>query len=367
MNKLLALAGLLAALPASAQNVFVEMGDEGAGSPVVEMESPAYPRGNIRRGQEAWVRLAFVIDADGRAADPIVIDSTGGPEFEQAAREAARNWRFEVPADGMELPRNFVDLRFEMERGRDRATVNFMRRSRRIVEHLFRENTELARQMLDETVALGGWNLYETTMLTLMAGRVAGQEGDPAQQLEFYRRALGVSNRNSLAGDAREDVIRKIFEIEYARGQYGAAIATRSRLPEAAVDGSGKPLPGPADILLAAAGNGSVTAAALIYNPCDCDAGTPLWTYRPLYREFSFAAPDGNVESFEARCERGRLQGTFETDRRWQLPRDWGRCELYVFGDDSAAFELVEHGSETGESERVSSVATADDVMDRGN
>lgn len=110
-----------------------------------------------------------------------------------------------------------------------------------------------------------------------------------------------------------------------------------------------------------------ITARALISNPCDCDGGTPLWTYQPLFREFSFVVPDGNVEAFEARCERGRLEGALDTDRRWRLPPDRGRCELYVFGDDGAGFELVEHGNETGESDRESSVATVDDVLDQRN
>lgn len=56
------------------------------------------------------------------------------------------------------------------------------------------------------------------TGMPALAGRVAAQEGNLAKQLEYYRRALGFSNRNSLAGEARRDIIRKIFEIQYPLG-----------------------------------------------------------------------------------------------------------------------------------------------------
>ncbi len=44
-----------------------------------------------------------------------------------------------------------------------------------------------------------------------------------------------------------------------------------------------------------------MTAGATIYNPRDCDTGTPLWVYMPVHRDFSFAEVNGNVERFEAR------------------------------------------------------------------
>ena len=142
----------------------------------VEQADPEYPGHTVRSGQEGWVRMHFVVAPDGRAIDPIIIDSSGGGGFEEEARKVISEWRFEAPASGAELPNNIVNIRSEYRRGKDAATSNFIRRYRRIVTHLHHEEYDTARKMVDEAYELGGWNLYESAMLWLMMGRVEGAE-----------------------------------------------------------------------------------------------------------------------------------------------------------------------------------------------
>lgn len=51
------------------------------GAVAIQQDLPDYPRGGLLRGQEGWVQLSFVVTADGRAIDPIVINSSGGAGF----------------------------------------------------------------------------------------------------------------------------------------------------------------------------------------------------------------------------------------------------------------------------------------------
>ena len=102
---------------------------------------------------------------------------------------------------------------------------------------------------------------------------------------------------------------------------------------------------------------------ATVYNPCDCDAGTPLWYYKPARRTFSFANLSGNVQSFEARCEHQRVQGPVEAGTKWTLAPEWGSCRVFVFGDDGATFEFVEHP--TGAEDGAPTAVVEDDVLDR--
>ena len=43
------------------------------------------------------------------------------------------------------------------------------------------------------------------------------------------------------------------------------------------------------------------------------------------------------------RCERERLEGPIEAEKTWSLPESAGNCQVFVFGEDGASFEFVEH------------------------
>ena len=334
---------------------------------VIEQDTPRYP-GRVRRGQEGWVRMSYVVTPDGRAIDPIIIDSSGGVGFEHEARRVAPNWRFE-PGD-VELPYNFVDIRTEIQGGRDAATSGFMRRSKRIMMHLFGEEVPEARKAADDALRINGWNLYESTMLWLMLGRVDGAEQNPAGQLEMYRRALAMGNKRAIRSDDEAELLEKIFVLEANFQQYAAALSTRKRL--SGVRGSEEAMKRTAERALALEAsltNDAVTVArATIFNPCDCDDGEPLWHYAPARRTFSFANIGGAVEKFEARCQGQRISGAVETGREWTLDEDWGYCQVFVFGEDGATFDFLEHASAGNDDKSTDSIAIArNHVLDSGN
>ena len=102
-----------------------------------------------------------------------------------------------------------------------------------------------------------------------------------------------------------------------------------------------------------------------------CGTGQPppcrslLSAYTSARRDFSFAEVSGNVERFEARCDNHRLSARVETGTRWSLPAEWGSCRIFVFGDDAATFEFVEHREEPGDDEGGGSAVASSDVLDR--
>lgn len=108
-------------------------------------------------------------------------------------------------------------------------------------------------------------------------------------------------------------------------------------------------------------------ANATIYNPCNCDAGKPLWYYRPARRTFSFANLNGNVERFEARCDSHRISGDVEVDKSWTLAPEWGNCRVFVFGDDRATFDFVEHASDGDKQSDGEDAVARNHVLDRRN
>ena len=353
--------------PAAARKFDIALDNGSVLAVAVEQPAPSFPDGKMRRGQEGWVRLNFVVDPDGKAIDPIIVDSSGGELFERSALEVVSRWRFEPPEKGEECANNTVDVRFEVAGDRDRATRNFLRRYRGIVHDLYYVNLVKARDQVDMANVFGGWNLYETTMLELLNARVEGAEGDYVEELEHYRRALAISNRAALDGEQRREVIERIFELEVETQHYGDALVTLEllRVEADSEEQIAKLQEHVTQLQNSLGAEDPVVAKATIYNPCNCEAGDPLWRYTPARRSFSFAELDGNVERFEARCERNRISADVETGTQWSLPPEWGNCQVFVFGDDAATFEFVEHGEDTGDGEVGPGAVASSDVLDQ--
>jgi protein TonB len=56
---------------------------------------PAYPRDSIDRGEAGTVLLNAHIGPDGRVLSVEILQSSGFPRLDQAAREAVARWRFQ--------------------------------------------------------------------------------------------------------------------------------------------------------------------------------------------------------------------------------------------------------------------------------
>jgi len=351
--------------PAFAEKYEVDVWNSGATAKPVEQAAPGYPGSLEKSGQEGWVRMHFVVTPEGQAIDPIIVDSSGGPAFEGEARSAATSWRFTPPASGTEDAHNLVNIRSEVRSSRDSATKSFRRQHERIVLDLVHEKNDAAREKMDELYTSGGFNTYESTMLWLMMGRVEGVEDNDASKLEYYRRALAVSTPRTLRIENKLNLLEKIFQLEVQFGYYSAALQTFRTLKTASgkVDVNAELAARAAEIQALVDSDEDIVAHAAVYNPCDCAAGEPLWYYKPVRRTFSFAKLNGNVTRFEARCENQRVQGSVETGTEWTLAPEWGSCRVFVFGDDGATFEFVEHPD--GAEDDAPTAVAEDDVLDQ--
>lgn len=360
-------AGLVLSSSAFAEQYDIDVRNAPSAPTPVQQAAPAYPESLASSGQEGWVRMHFVVAPDGTATDPIIIDSSGGGDFETEARRALEAWRFEASEAGNEDAHNIVNIYSEIRGSRNSATRGFRRDHLRVLRHVVRDEHPDAREKLNEMIANGGFNMAESTPLWLLAGRVAEAEGNDADRLEYFRRALAVSTQESLRAGYRKQLMGRIFRLEDGFGQYGAALATYRALDRFSTASEVDPeiVARVDEIRTLVNGDTDLVAGATLYNPCNCEAGEALWYYRPARRTFSFANLSGNVTRFEARCEKQRIRGAMETGKTWTLAPEWGNCRVFVFGDDGAQFDFVEHAAETQED--ASTPVARDDVLDTRN
>jgi len=85
--------------PVLAQNFDTRIDNGAVSVTPLDQPIPLFPGRGIRPGQEGWVAVNFVITPDGNAIDPIILDSSGGREFEESTREIISKWRFEAPGE----------------------------------------------------------------------------------------------------------------------------------------------------------------------------------------------------------------------------------------------------------------------------
>ena len=147
---------------------------------------------------------------------------------------------------------------------------------------------------------------------------------------------------------------------------YAAAARTLERLREVpGSDATLEELAEPGAQLEALLDTGDPLAArARVYSPGNDGGAAPLWTDVPDRRTFSFAALSGNVERFEVRCERDRLEGPVEAGRTWSLPEGTSDCRVFVFGADGASFDFIEHNESESVDVAARSAVARSDVLD---
>ena len=142
----------------------------------IDRKPAVYPRRAQQRGQEGWVDVSYVVQPDGTVTDPIVDDSSGIREFENAAIKAVKQWKFEpatVNGKPVEQCHTRTRLTFAFDDHQLVATRNFIRRLKRAQKQIEEGDLEAANSSIDETMERGEWTLYEYARLWFLKAQVA--------------------------------------------------------------------------------------------------------------------------------------------------------------------------------------------------
>lgn len=75
---------------------------------VAGFKDPVYPRLAIKRGLEGEVKIKLNISAEGILLDTILLKGSGHKILDQAAMEAAKNWRFQKRSHPYSVEKNIL-------------------------------------------------------------------------------------------------------------------------------------------------------------------------------------------------------------------------------------------------------------------
>ena len=302
---------------------------------VVEQSTPS-----VTGPSDGWVLLSRCVDKDSRVVDPVVLDSSGHANLEQAARKGARESKYTAATlEGTAIDSCDQDVLVSFHGDdADAVSPDFLAAWKRAESALADTHYDEAVQILD---GIADWNTEEGIRMAMLRAEVARAKHDDATQLRWLMTVI--DGPTNVSPEMAADLLRRAFALQVQAQQYAAALAIYTKLQAlsdveltAAEEKAGAQLQALPDGDAAFATPGRLDARfAAADQP-------PTWSTQLLRREFAFASADGNPERFELRCENKHYGAAFDTENQWRVPDSWGACWLIVFGPADATFKLVE-------------------------
>lgn len=303
---------------------------------VLERIAPEYPRDAQRRGQEGWVLLSFVVDAEGRVHDAVVVDSSGLESFERAAAKVVERWRFEpATLGGVPVAQydNVFKVVFQLEGAEPGARRKFVKAYRKVLEQFEAGDYDAARIEIEALRQAAIWNLYEDAWLKWLFVIYFAHVGDDEATLTSLRRAIAYDGFY-LPPREYGAALRQKYVLESRFGYSADALETFARI--VAGNHSVQQLEDhAAQLRELIAGDQIIVVEGSISSP-----RTP-WHFHLSRRSFQFGEVNGELSQLRIRC--AQVEKSFDSlDVAWTIPDSWGDCRIYVHGAQGTAFKLLE-------------------------
>ncbi|MGI9330047.1 MAG: energy transducer TonB [Gammaproteobacteria bacterium] len=309
---------------------------------ILKQPGPKYPRDSKKRGQEGWVMLSFMVNKKGGVTDALIEDSSGVTAFEKEALKVVKKWRYEPATyDGepVEQRQTRLVLTYAMDIPRRGAGLRFREGYNSVQERLSEQDYDGAQREWQTLADFNGWNLYETARLWALYALVGEAQGDNAQALTGLLRATR-GGGSYLEKDFYAAALRKMFVLQLRADNRAGALVTYGRLERrsGALDGFEQLTEAAVTLRERLQASEVLAAEARV----EVIAGKPFWTRRLLRRDVELFDIRGKLESIDFRCDWGRVKDKAVTGKRWQLPRELGDCDVYVYGRKGSRFSLLQ-------------------------
>jgi TonB family protein len=304
---------------------------------------PEYPFIGKHRGREGWVDLSFVVHPDGAISDPVVENSSGYPEFEQTAIKAILQERWQPatfnghPVEQCTTRQRYV---FTLKGQEPGARPEFAKAYKEAVTLLKAGKTEEASARIEPSVKEGTWNLYEASYLYMIRGFIQQARGDKIGALQSFVRANA-----RLEPRATANVLREKFYLQTDLKQFAEALVTAKKLRNL------KDGPGSEEEIdkVVAQIQTAIDAPAYLGFPgtieyrSGCVEGRANYQHRLLRRKFDVRDIKGQADDLEIRCDRKRFTDKVSESKVYEVPAEWGECQVFVFGTLDTKLNLVEY------------------------
>ena len=305
---------------------------------------PKYPINAARNQREGWARFSFIIEKDGSVSNIISTENSGSKDITLAAKKALMKWQYEPAMEnGKPIQQCVNSVQMDFRMGKNGATGA----TKRFRSLFLKAQNALAEKdfaQVDEYIGRLKKNKYmhmsENNYLQLLLAEYARILGNDSEQLShLYKIQYAFDNNNS-----KEvlSVLQQRFALEVKLNRLKSAYKTfesieKNKLAAPFIE-KYKSVVQQIDDLIGSNENIVINA----------DMRTnDYWQYPLVRNEFSLTNIEGNLSKMDIRCANKRHMYTIEEDNTWTIPESWQHCNLFIYGENNASFQVVEHPFKT--------------------
>ncbi|MFT4927427.1 MAG: TonB family protein [Phenylobacterium sp.] len=306
----------------------------------VNRVEPKFPRSAAANGYEGWVRLSYVIGTDGKVTDAFVTDSSGLRTFEKAAMNAVKQWQY-TPAieDGKAVVqcKNSVQLTFSLEQANKEISRKFHRSYKKAATAINAKDLAASRTILDKMISKPRKNFNEEGLLWQLNGHYYRLTGDIEQELKNFKRSINVINPLTHNPKVYLASLENIFILQLKTNKLSGALYTYNKISKVKenqeVLESLEPLKKQIDALVA--GDKYIVVPQKV-------GKRGFSQYYLARNSFQFDNVKGDLDKLSIYCDKQKQDFKFTTSNVWSIPKSWGQCSVYVYGDTDSSFDIVE-------------------------
>jgi hypothetical protein len=308
----------------------------------------SYPSESFMNGQQGWVILNFMVDADGKPFEPVVVDSIGPQRHHDRAIDRLMDTLYQPATLNGTAVEGSSYMRFVFRPG---VTPYSYRNDLPILPRKFfvtlyekffslidSQQSDEARRALAELSSVEELNIYEAAFVDFAEYRMAFFESDVAEQLEHLRRALSYEELIGIESFLPLQLVPvarfELLKLQVESKHYAEALSTFEtvrRTNQRELVDSLQPL---MDEISSYAGDDSFYSVdAQIRN-------TSTWFLELAKPAFSLTEVQGNIDEISVACEAKYAIFPFKKDVEYNIPENWGSCTLRILGDPGTGFTV---------------------------
>lgn len=313
--------------------------------PKVRVE-PKYPVDAARNNREGWARFSFIIEKDGSVSNVITQETSGSKDLTSAAKQAIMKWQYQPAMENGEPIQqcaNSVQFSFKMNKqknGTTGATKRFRSLYNKTLTALAEKNYAEVEQLLAKFEKIKHMHLSENNFLQLLSAQYASEIGDPARQLEHLNKVMLSSdpeNEQQLVS-----ILKQKFILQIKLNQLKPAYSTFKYLKKIAAN---EPYLADYQVLIERIDEFVKSEKDLVVS--GNMRSNDYWHYALVRNAFSLSSITGKLTKMDIRCANKRHVYTIENNNTWTIPDTWQKCHIFIYGENNATFNLIEHPFKT--------------------
>ena len=312
-------------------------------APVIsERVYPSYSFNQVRKQQEGWVEINFMVDEAGKTFEPTVMDSMGPEVFQSKALEALEKTTFTPAMDAGTPVSSSTTLRykFQIQEREKSARERFATYYKRFQRAMGRNDRETAEKLIGLMEDTGAMSLYEAAYLNLAKFNFAVEYGDSETQLKYLKRALFFEDDQTLETylpvETELQLWPVLFALEANNKRFVEALATFEIIKQKnIVDAIDSLAPVVSEIETLR----NDDRAFVISGKTD---NVGRWGICLLKDEFYLDNAQATINEIKLRCSRKYIFFKYTAETKYHVPAEYGACNMELLGDADAAFDFVQ-------------------------